>query len=70
MFFQGFFSQYFIVISQFAPNFSRKVSRLYWISMVMLVDVLYDNLRRWNVWSLAEMNGWLHFKNPYSSIMG
>ena len=50
MFFHGFFPQSFIVISPNLPaNFSWDLSRLYWIGMVMLVNVLYDNLRRGNV---------------------
>ena len=59
MFSHQFFPQSFTVISLNLPlNFSRNVSPLYWIGMAMWVDVLYNNLRRWKVWS-SNRNEWL-----------
>ena len=64
MFFHGFFPQCFIAIFiNLSLNFSRNVSRLYRIDMVMLVDVLYDNLMRWNVWSVSWNEWFVAFTN-------
>ena len=41
------FPQSFVLIClNLTLNFNRNVSQVYWIGMVMLVDVLYDKLRR------------------------